>query len=256
MLRRSRARATQETADEILARYVATKDPQLRGQLVKIHQKLVFSIAKKYANKEELMEDLVQVGTIGLIEAIDRFDIKRGCKFSTYAHPCIAGGIKRYLRGSGKNIKIPRRLRDISNKLRRLEENLTQEFQRKPTLDELIEASGYDRETVMDVLIMNSLYYPVSLDEPLEEDDKRTTEDITGNLDLDILRFELGEVVRGSLKDLSEKHRFVLQLRFYEDKKLQEIAKILGCTRANVSCLIKRSLRELRWRLRRSGTYC
>src|SRR5580658_7647610 len=140
---------SQEDTDSLFARYGRTRVPHLRDRLVLMHQNLVRYLASKFANRGEPLEDLIQVGTIGLINAIDRFDAGRGTKFSTYATPTIVGEIRRYFRDKAWSLKVPRRLQELNQAAARAQEELRGKLGRPPTIQEVSERLGASEEETL-----------------------------------------------------------------------------------------------------------
>ena len=151
---------------ELLRRYHEDGDLEAREQLIERHLPLVRSLARRYANRGEQLEDLVQVGSIGLIKAIDRFDVERGVELTTYATPNIIGEIKRHFRDKGWSIRVPRGLQELNVRLSQLLERLTLELGRSPTIPELAEAAGVEEEEVLEALESGQAYATVSLSAP------------------------------------------------------------------------------------------
>ena len=122
---------------KLFAQYKETKDPEVRDQLIVSHLNLVRFLASKFKNRGEPLDDLIQVGTIGLIKAIDRFEPDRGLEFTTYATPTIMGEIKRHFRDKGWSVRVPRRLQELSSKINQVTDDLTKELQRSPSIEEI-----------------------------------------------------------------------------------------------------------------------
>src|SRR5438309_9454638 len=136
----------------LLRRYHEQGDLQAREQLIEQYMSLVRSLARRYSYRGEQLDDLVQIGAIGLIKAIDRFDLQRGVELTTYATPNIIGEIKRHFRDRGWSVRVPRGLQELNVQLSRLLEQLTVQFSRSPTITELAEAAGVDEEEVLEAL--------------------------------------------------------------------------------------------------------
>src|SRR2546422_6871420 len=148
---------------QLLRRYHEHGDLQAREQLIEQYMSLVRSLARRYSYRGEQFEDLVQIGAIGLIKAIDRFDLDRGVELTTYATPNIIGEIKRHFRDRGWSVRVPRGLQELNIQLSRLIEELTVQFSRSPTIAELAEAAGVDEENVLEALESGRAYSSLSL---------------------------------------------------------------------------------------------
>src|SRR5947209_13246176 len=147
----------------LLRRYHEQGDLKAREQLIEQYMSLVRSLARRYSYRGEQFDDLVQIGAIGLIKAIDRFDINRGVELTTYATPNIIGEIKRHFRDRGWSVRVPRGLQELNVQLSRLVEQLTVQFSRSPTIRELAEAAGVDEEEVLEALESGRAYSSLSL---------------------------------------------------------------------------------------------
>src|SRR6266480_4041266 len=168
----------------LLRRYHQEGDLAAREQLIEQYMSLVRSLARRYSYRGEQFEDLVQIGAIGLIKAIDRFDLDRGVELTTYATPNIIGEIKRHFRDKGWSVRVPRGLQELNVRLSRLVEELTVQLERSPTIAELAKAAGVEEEEVLEALETGQAYTTVSLSAPATGDD---------NSDLDPLE-SLGEL--------------------------------------------------------------
>ena len=147
----------------LLRRYHEDGDLQAREQLIEQYMSLVRSLARRYAYRGEQLEDLVQIGAIGLIKAIDRFDLERGVELTTYATPNIIGEIKRHFRDKGWAVRVPRGLQELNVQLSRLIEQLTVQLGRSPTIAELAKAAGVEEEEVLEALESGRAYTSLSL---------------------------------------------------------------------------------------------
>ena len=220
----------------------------IRDRLAEMHLPLVEYLARRFARRSVPLEDLVQVGSIGLLKAIDRFDPGRGLEFSTYAAPTILGEIKRYFRDSGWLVHVPRRAQELQTTLDTARAELSQELRRAPTVAELARRTGVAEEQVIEALDVARSYSGVPLDE-ITAPESGFGAAILADEDTELLRVELREVLRPALASLSEREREVLLLRFGAGKSQTEIAGIVGVSQMQVSRLISRSLTRLRERL-------
>jgi RNA polymerase sigma-B factor len=218
-----------------------------RADLVALHLPLVDHCARRFRNRGEPFEDLVQVGTIGLLKAIDRFEVARGVEFSTYATPTIIGEIKRHFRDKGWAIRVPRRLQEMKLSLTKATAELSQRNGRAPTVAELASHLELSEDDVLEGLESANAYAAVSLDAPdIADDESTAVSDSLGAVD-DALE---GVVYRESLKPLLERlpprEKTILMLRFFGNMTQSQIAADLGISQMHVSRLLARTLAQLR----------
>ena len=232
----------------LLRRYHEQGDLQAREQLIEQYMSLVRSLARRYSYRGEQLEDLVQIGAIGLIKAIDRFDLERGVELTTYATPNIIGEIKRHFRDKGWSVRVPRGLQELNVQLSRLVEQLTVQLGRSPTIPELAKAAGVEEEEVLEALESGRAYTSLSLsvgggggdDDDLDPLESLGTEEH---------QYEVSEdraVLAPGFKALDERERRILQLRFFEGLTQSQIAQQVGISQMHVSRLIRRSLEKIR----------
>jgi RNA polymerase sigma-B factor len=232
----------------LLRRYHEEGDLQAREQLIEQYMSLVRSLARRYSYRGEQLEDLVQIGAIGLIKAIDRFDLERGVELTTYATPNIIGEIKRHFRDKGWSVRVPRGLQELNVQLSRLVEQLTVQLARSPTIPELAKAAGVEEEEVLEALESGRAYTSLSLsigggggdDDDLDPLESLGTEEH---------QYEVSEdraVLAPGFKVLDERERTILQLRFFEGLTQSQIAQQVGISQMHVSRLIRRSLEKIR----------
>ena len=236
------------TDRELLRRYHEDGDVEAREQLIEQHLPLVRSLARRYANRGEQLEDLVQVGSIGLIKAIDRFDVERGVELTTYATPNIIGEIKRHFRDKGWSIRVPRGLQELNVRLSQLLERLTVELERSPTIPELAEAAGVTEEEVLEALESGQAYTTVSLSAPAGqgEDGELDPLEALGELEHEYEVSEDRAVLTPGLDVLDARERRIIHLRFWEGLTQSQIAQEVGISQMHVSRLIRRSLEKVR----------
>jgi RNA polymerase sigma-B factor len=218
-----------------------------RSELVLLHQPLVEYCARRFRNRGEPLEDLRQVGAIGLLKAIDRFDPGRGIEFSSYATPTILGEIKRHFRDKGWAIRVPRRLQELRLRITTVTAELTQSLGRSPTAPELAARLGCTVEEVVEGLDSGNAYATVSLDagEGAEEG-AASILDSLGVEDADLARVDLRESVKPLLEQLGRREKRILMLRFFRDMSQAQIAAEIGVSQMHVSRLLSRTLAELR----------
>jgi RNA polymerase sigma-B factor len=230
--------------DELFRRYEASRDPALRDAIAERFLPLVHSLARRYAKGSEPMDDLVQVGSIGLLNAIDRFDPGNGTAFSSFAVPTILGEIKRHFRDRTWSVRVPRSLQELSGRIRAAERGLEAGLGRSPTAAELAAELGTSVEELLNAREVAAGQYTVSLDRTIGSDDAdgKTVAD----------RIEVTEPGFGAVDDaftlstlmhgLDERMREILRLRFEQDLTQSEIAERVGLSQMHVSRLIRDAL--------------
>jgi RNA polymerase sigma-B factor len=238
----------EKTDRDLLRRYHAHGDPEARERLIEQYLPLVRSLARRYSYRGELLEDLVQVGCIGLIKAIDRFDVDRGVELTTYATPNIIGEIKRHFRDKGWSVRVPRGLQELNVRLSRLMEELTVQLERSPTIAELAKAAGVEEEDVLEALETGQAYATLSLSAPAgsEDGDELDPLESLGVLEHEYEVSEDRAVLAPGLKVLDERERRILHLRFFEGLTQSQIAQQVGISQMHVSRLIRRALEKIR----------
>lgn len=235
-----------------LERRAESTDPEyerLRDELVVAHLNLARFLAVKFANRGEPLDDLVQVGTVGLLKAIDRFDIDRGVEFTTYATPTIVGEIKRYFRDKGWAVKVPRRLQELNLAVNRTTDKLAIELGRSPTVGELAERLGAGEEEILEAQELGHAYNLLSLDSEVSPDaDKKsqTLSDTVGITDAGLELLEDRANLERAFHVLTGRERVIIYLRFYESVSQTEIAKRLSVSQMHVSRLQAKALEKLR----------
>jgi RNA polymerase sigma-B factor len=232
----------------LLRRYHEEGDLHARETLIEQYMSLVRSLARRYSYRGEQLEDLVQIGAIGLIKAIDRFDLERGVELTTYATPNIIGEIKRHFRDKGWSVRVPRGLQELNVQLSRLMEQLTVQLGRSPTIPELAKASGATEEDVLEALESGRAYSSLSLSSGGGgdgEDDLDPLESI-GTEEHQYLVSEDRAVLAPGFRALDERERKILQLRFFDGLTQSQIAQQVGISQMHVSRLIRRSLEKIR----------
>jgi len=220
---------------------------RLRDELVELHLPLVEYLARRFRNRGEMLDDLVQVATIGLIKSVDRFDLERGVEFSTYATPTIVGEIKRHFRDKGWAIRVPRRLQELKLALTKATSELSQRNGRAPTVHELAEHLGMSDEEVLEGLESANAYSAVSLDAPDGgDDDSPAVADSLGMVDEALEGVEYRESLKPLLEKLPAREKKILMLRFFGGMTQSQIAAELGISQMHVSRLLARTLMQLR----------
>ncbi|MEG0546826.1 MAG: RNA polymerase sporulation sigma factor SigG [Oscillospiraceae bacterium] len=228
---------------ELLKR-IQQGDKSARDELVNGNLRLVLSVLQRFTNRGENLDDLFQVGCIGLIKAIDNFDISLGLRFSTYAVPMILGEVRRYLRDNN-SLRVSRSMRDTAYHAMQAKEKLQNELNRDPTIDEIAEEMEMDTSKV--VIALEAITIPVSLSEPVYSDGGDTiyVMDQVGGTDNDT--DWLDEIsIKETIKDLSPREKLILSLRFMRGKTQMEVADEIGISQAQVSRLEKGAIKKIK----------
>ena len=221
-----------------------TGSKEARDKLINGNLRLVLSVIQKFAGRGEDIDDLFQIGVVGLIKAINNFDLTKEVRFSTYCVPMISGELRRYLRDYGQ-IKVSRSLRDLAYKALQAKERLTTENQREPKVEEIAKEIGAKRADV--VIALESISDPISLYEPVYSDSGDTLyimDQISDRNDVDSWLDELS--IRDAIKNLGERERNILYLRFLRGKTQVEVANEIGISQAQVSRLEKNDISRIK----------
>jgi RNA polymerase sigma-B factor len=225
-------------------------DPSARETLILAHQRLAIYVAKKFADRGERLEDLIQVAQLGLIKAIDRYDPSRGIEFTTYATPTIVGEIKRHFRDKLWPLHVPRRLRELNYTLMRSVEALSQRLGRSPTITELAEDAGLPFDVVLEALEAGRAYSPASLEAETSEESSndRVTllVDLIGERDPSIEFLEDQAALEWALRRLPKRLQEIVRLRFYDQLSQSEIAARLRISQMHVSRKLREALTRLK----------
>lgn len=244
--------ADRREEDRALLREFAAMAPDdpgrsaLRDRIVTSHLPLVVSMAGRFRDRGEPMDDLIQVGTVGLINAVDRFDPDRGVEFSTFATPTIIGEIKRHFRDRGWTIRVPRRLQEMRLHVNVATEALTSELGRSPTVREIADKAGLSEDDVLDAIESSQAYSTLSIDADGGDSDAPSIADSLGETDEAMEWVEQRETVRPLLEALPPRERRIVMLRFYEGLSQSQIAAEMGMSQMHVSRLLARSLIQMR----------
>src|SRR3954447_18990738 len=241
--------------DKILLRkYHEEGDLHAREKLIEQYMSLVRSLARRYAYRGEQLDDLVQIGAIGLIKAIDRFDLERGVELTTYATPNIIGEIKRHCRDRGWAVSVPRGLQELSVQLSKIIEEQTVQLGRSPTIPELAKVAGVEEEEVLEALESSRAYSSLSLSGGGGGDDDEL--DPMESIGTEEHEYEVSEdraVLAPGFKALDERERRILHLRFFEGLTQSQIAQQVGISQMHVSRLIRRALEKIRDEINAEG---
>ena len=222
---------------------------ELRDTLVREHMPVAEHIARRFSHRGESQEDLTQVATLGLINAVDRFDPERGVDFLSYAVPTIMGEVRRHFRDTGWAVRMPRRLQELHLSVSSAISSLSQELGRAPAPSELAEHIGISKDDVYKGLEAGNAYRSASLDELLTDTDEIPLGDAIGERDSELAEVENREAIRPLLDELDERERKILLMRFFRSMTQTQIAEQIGISQMHVSRLLARTLSWLRNRL-------
>jgi len=220
-------------------------EASVREQLIYGNLRLVLSVIQRFNNRGEYVDDLFQVGCIGLMKAIDNFDLSQNVKFSTYAVPMIIGEIRRYLRDNNP-IRVSRSMRDVAYKALQVRDSLVSKYSREPSINEIAEELKIPREEI--IFALDAIQEPISLFEPIYHDGGDpifVMDQISDDKNLDFNWLE-GVAIKEALRRLSEREKHILTLRFFEGKTQMEVADEIGISQAQVSRLEKAALGHMR----------
>ncbi|HBC97013.1 MAG TPA: RNA polymerase sporulation sigma factor SigG [Clostridium sp.] len=220
-------------------------DDKAREKFIKGNLRLVLSVIQRFNNRGENVDDLFQVGCIGLMKAIDNFDLSQNVKFSTYAVPMIIGEIRRYLRDNN-SIRVSRSLRDIAYRALQVRDRLIRENNKEPTISQIAKELQIPREEV--VFALDAIQDPVSLFEPIYHDDGDAIyvmDQISDTKNADENWLE-NIAIKEAMKKLNDREKLILNLRFFDGRTQMEVADEIGISQAQVSRLEKTALRHMR----------
>jgi len=240
---------TAKETEQLFVKYVRTRDPAIREKLILGHQNLVHFLAGKFANRGIPLEDLAQVGMIGLTNAVDRFDPERGLHFSTYATPTILGEIRRHFRDKGWQLKVPRRLQELNMAASRTSEMMSAEFGRPPTIQEVAARIGATEEETLEAIEMGNAYDTVPLDAPIQaqgESAPLTLAEFLGEEDASLRRIETYGDLRAAIESLEPREKAIIYYRFFRDLSQTQVAARLNISQMHVSRLQTKAIKRLR----------
>jgi RNA polymerase sigma-B factor len=235
------------TERELLEHYHHHGDHGARDELVQRYLPATRQLARRYARSHEAVDDLAQAATVGLIRAIDRFDLELGTNFSTYAFPTMSGELKRYLRNTRWGVHMPRGMQERTIEVRRATELLSGRLDRPPTPAEIADELDLTLEEVLDALQAEGARDPVSLQTPRhDEEDAGTLGETLGELDDGFERIDERSAMAAALRTLPERERRIVELRFGRDMTQSEIAQDIGVSQMQVSRLLRRAIGRMR----------
>ncbi|MCL4309850.1 MAG: SigB/SigF/SigG family RNA polymerase sigma factor [Actinomycetota bacterium] len=249
MTRRSDNSLSKEEIQSLFRIYKGSHDPKIKNILVRAHLDLSHSLARRFMNRGEPLDDLVQVASMGLLKAIDRFDPDRNVQFTTYAVPTIVGELKRYFRDRTSTIRLPRGLRERAHALNNAVQRFSQEHGRSPNVAEISQEMGISEEDVIEGLGSIESSAVASLNSSSAEDSDLSLLDIIGGEDKTLETLDERLSLAGAMSDLSAREQNLLYLRFVEGLSQTEIANQLGISQMHVSRLLRRTLQSLRQNL-------
>jgi len=229
--------------------YRATRERSIRNELVLQYDWLAQACARRFADRGEPWADLVQVAQLGVVKAVERFDPTRDVSFPTYAVPTVMGELKRHFRDATWSVSVPRRCKELLTRMNAANESLHQRLGRAPTVDEIAELLGVERDLVLETIEANQAYRSVSLEQPRTQpggDSERPRSEVLGSNDdrLDTTELRLSAV--GALSVLDERMRKIVYWRFFEECTQREIGRRLGIGQVQVSRLLRAALAQLR----------
>lgn len=229
--------------------YKETKDKKVRDYLIEKHLYIAEILAKKYTNKGIEYDDIFQVASIGLIYAIDRYDIDKGYEFSSFATPTIIGEIKKYFRDKGWTIRVPRRIQELSKKINNAKIVLSQKLQRSPSVKDIAEYLNSTEEEILEAMEGSKVYTPQSLDEAIDSnsDDKDVNlADVIGEEDIYFSKIENSDLLRRTIEKFNDMEKKIFIDRYFNDKTQVAIAKEFGISQMTVSRIEKRVKEKLK----------
>ncbi len=243
----ARGEMSPEDLQRKFAEYAETRSDRLRAELVEAHMGLAEYLARRFSNRGEPLDDLVQVASLGLLKAIDRFEPERGLQFSTYATHTITGELKRHFRDKGWAIRVPRRIQELHLQLGQIVGSLGQELGRSPTIPEIAHQAGVSEEEVLEAIEAGQAYRFTSIDAPAGSDeDGATLSDQLGDDDDKLEGIDQRLSLSPLIGELPRRQQLILHYRFFEGLTQSEIARRLDISQMHVSRLLARSLAWLR----------
>ena len=238
--------------EQIFVRWKETNDPRLRERLILMNRSMVMFLARRFVDRGELFEDVLQVGMLGLIYALDGYDLNRGVKFSTFAIPTISGEIRRYFRDKVSGMRVPRGLQELHATLQVRIEELTQQLDRAPTYAEIAFSLKIEVEQVVEAMELGAAIEPLSIDERYYGEESATIAESVGAPDPQLHAYEEHAALQAALEKLPAQERRVLELSFFEGHSQSEIARQMNVSQMHISRLMRRSLSQLKQLLEES----
>ena len=237
------------SVEDLIIEFQQTKSEEVQTQLVKKYEGLVHTLAKKFSKGREYDDDLIQVGMIGLLAALRRFDPTFGRSFESYAVPTIIGEIKRYLRDKTWSVHVPRRIKELGPKIKNAVEKLTTELQRSPKVAEIASFLGVSEEEVLETMEMSKSYQALSVDRSIEADQEGgavTLLDLVGATDTGYEKTDQQLLIEKAFSVLTDREKQILYCTFYEELSQKETGEKLGISQMHVSRLQRKALEKLK----------
>ena len=232
--------------ERVFVQWKATNDPRLRERLILMNRSMVMFLARRFMDRGELFEDVLQVGMLGLIYALDGYDMDRGVKFSTFAIPTISGEIRRYFRDKVSGMRVPRGLQELHSQLQTRIEELTQQLDRSPTYAEIAFSLKIEVEQVVEAMELGSAIDPLSIDDRFYGEESATIAESIGAPDPQLHAYEEHAALQAALEKLPAQERRVLEMNYFEGHSQAEIARRLNVSQMHISRLLRRSLSQLK----------
>ena len=229
--------------------YSEKRDIEIRNQIFDKYKYMAEIISRKYSNRGIEYDDIYQIACMGLIFAIERFDISKGFEFTSFATPTILGEIKKYFRDKGWAIKVPRKIQEISKKVNEYSNILSNQLHRAPTIKEIAEYANSTEEEVLEAFEAGKMFNSQSLDEKFDinsDDSDLSLMDVVGAEDQYFTRIENKDFINKSMDKLNDLEKDIIMKRFYHNKTQSDIAKDLNISQMTVSRIEKKSLEKLR----------
>ncbi|SFS89605.1 RNA polymerase sigma factor SigB [Marininema halotolerans] len=248
---------TAEEIQEMIRLYQEEGDTDVQAQLVEHYTSLVETMASKFARGAEPFEDLAQVGMIGLLAALRRYDASFGRSFEGFAVPTIVGEIKRYIRDKTWSVHVPRRIKELGPRIKKAVEELTIQYQRSPHVDEIADYLQVTPEEVLETMEMGRSYNAVSVDSPIEANSDGshvTLLDLVGSNDRGFDQVDQNMLLEKAFQVLTEREQDILQMTFFDNLSQKQAGESLGISQMHVSRLQRRALGKLREAIRMEAT--
>ncbi len=229
--------------------YGKTRDKKTRDVLIENHLYIAEILSKKYANRGIEYDDIFQVASVGLIYAVDRFDVSKGFEFSSFATPTIIGEIKKHFRDKGWTIRVPRRIQELSKKINNAKVLLAQSLQKSPTIQDIAEYLDHTEEEILEAMEASKVYSPQSLDlsyNSNNDENDINLADLIGEEDLYFGKIEDADFILKAMEKLNDVEKQILIERYFNKKTQVSIAKVLGISQMTVSRIEKKVLQKLR----------
>lgn len=245
---------TKIDTEKLFEMYRDSKDNSIREELIQRHLYIAEILSKKYANKGIDFDDIYQIACVGLIYAVDRYDIAKGYKFSSFATPTIIGEIKKYFRDKGWSIRVPRRIQELSKKINNAKITLSQQLQKSPTVDDIAEYLKCTSEEVLEAMEASKVYTPKSLDVSIDsngEDKDLSLSQLIGEDDKYFAKIENKDFLLKVIDEFDSREKKVLKERYLKNKTQIDIANDMGVSQMTVSRIEKKIIKKFRSELQK-----